>query len=129
ADVPKGAELAGGTRLDEDVPERRRLDGSDERGPAGHLGGQATEQLVAGASPDHVDGRQVTAADGLQAFEHEPVLASKRDEDRSHHLAAVAGLALTAPATGGRDPRRHVAGGEEAVIVGVEERDVRGRRG
>src|SRR6188472_758466 len=48
------------TRLDQDVPERRRLDRSGQDGQPRGVRGQPAEQLVPGAATDEVDAVDAT---------------------------------------------------------------------
>src|SRR3954447_22576471 len=74
------AQLAGGARLREHVAQRRRLHGPGEDRALEEGGGQAAQQLVAGATADDVHALDALAGHPLEALEHEAVLARERDE-------------------------------------------------
>ena len=79
---------------------------------------------VARAAADHVDRLDAAAADLLEPLEHEPVLAGERDEDAAHELARRLRRPLARAHAGLGDAPRHVAGAQQVLVVGVEQRHV-----
>ena len=86
---------------------------------------QPAQQLVACTAADHVHDLDLAPGDALEPLEHEPVLASERKERERTSLTAASGAGC--PAAQAARSGGHIAGAQEAIVVGVEERHVGAR--
>ena len=128
AHLGQRGDLAEGVQLHEDVAERGRLDRAGQHGPPCHVGGQLAEEAVLGAAADHVDDLDRRARSPPRS-PRARAGTCRRGSRRRHGAGprSSAGAACPHRAQSLADAGRHVAGGEQLGLVGVEERAAGGR--